>query len=272
MEPLLNEDRDEALAFLARRPRHTVIMAGLLRHYGPVVPLAQGMFYTCRDARGRLEGLALVGRATMFEAQNGAAISALARGARRSPAVRMIMGEADELETFWRCYIAGRQEPRLFCREIFYESSRQFSRAAGVDGLRQATLDDLDQIVQAHAQMVFEESGVNPLADDAEGFRHRCAQRVEQGQVWTLIDKGELIFKADVLTQTPEASYIEGVWVNPAHRLKGYGRNCWASLSRTLLDKAPAFCWFVNAQNSTARSFYDRVGAVSLGEYNKVYL
>ncbi|HZG54309.1 MAG TPA: GNAT family N-acetyltransferase [Pyrinomonadaceae bacterium] len=120
--------------------------------------------------------------------------------------------------------------------------------------------------------MVFEESGVDPLVDDAGGFRHRCARRVERGKVWTLIERGEMIFKADVLTETPEATYIEGVWVNPSHRSKGYGRNCWASLSRALLNRAPAFCWFVNAQIKAARSFYERVGGVSFGDYDKVYI
>ena len=160
----------------------------------------------------------------------------------------------------------------MFCREFFYE----FSRAPGADcggvGLRQAAPAELDQIAEAHARMVFEESGVNPLAEDAEGFRRRCALRVERGKVWALIEGGELIFKADVVAETPQASYIEGVWVSPAHRLKGYGRRCWTALSSALLDRAPAFCGFVAARNSAALNFYERVGGVPFGEYDKVYL
>jgi len=272
IEPLLDEHRDAALAFLCERPLHTVIIAGLLRQYGAVVPSPAGRFYACRDTRGGFDGVALIGRATMFEARGEAAITDFAMQARLCPSVRMIMGEAGDLKSFWEHYAADDHAPRLFCRELFYESSRPFSRGDGVEGLRQATLDDLDQIVLAHARMVFEESGVNPLAADAEGFHQRCAQRVERGKVWTLIEKGDLIFKADILTETPEATYIEGVWVSPAHRFKGYGRSCWASLSRALLDRAPAFCWFVNAQNQAARSFYERVGGVSFGDYDKVYL
>jgi GNAT superfamily N-acetyltransferase len=270
--PLLDEHTDEALAFLGERPLHTVIMAGLLRQYGTRVPSPEGRFYTFRDLRGSLEGVALVGRATMFEARSGAALSALAERTRLCPSVKMIMGEAGDLGDFWGHYAAGEHSPRLFCRELFYEFSNPSSPTGGVVGLRQATLGDLDQIVEAHAWMVFEESGVNPLADDAEGFRRRCAQRVEGGKVWTLIERGELVFKADVLTETPEATYIEGVWVNPAYRSKGYGRNCWVSLSRALLDRVPAFCWFVNARNSVARNFYEKVGGISFGDYDKVYL
>src|SRR5690242_11504236 len=87
VQPLDDARRDEALAFLAERPLHTVIMAGLLRQHGPSVPTPAGDFYACRDVQGRLEGLALVGRATMFEARSATAVSALAERARRCNSV-----------------------------------------------------------------------------------------------------------------------------------------------------------------------------------------
>ena len=270
--PLAEADRDEALAFLGERPLHTVIMAGLMREHGAVVPSPQGSFYGCRDRRGRLEGVALIGRATMFETRTGGAVSVFAELARKCPTVRMIMGEASELEVFWKHYSAGGRGPRLRCRELFYEFSRTSAADDDMGGFRQATLEDLDQVVEAHAAMVLEETGVNPLAEDAEGFRRRCARRVEKGRVWALIERGELVFKADVVTETPEAAYIEGVWVNPAHRLKGNGRRCWHALSRSLLNRTPAFCGFVNYENGPARNFYEVVGGVMRGDYHKVYV
>jgi GNAT superfamily N-acetyltransferase len=270
-EPLDDADRDEALAFLGGRPLHTVIMAGLMRQHGARVSWPDGRFYGYRDARGRLEGVALVGRATMFEARTASALSAFAERARLCPSVRMIAGEAADLEAFWRHYAADGQAPRLLCRQFFYEFSGPPEGAEGAEGLRRATPDDLEQIVEAHARMFFEDSGVDPRAEDPEGFRRRCAERVGRGKVWTLMEGRELIFKADVITETPEAAYVEGVWVNPSHRLKGYGRRCWAALGRALLERAPAFCGFVNAERG-ARGFYDRVGGVMVGDYEKVYL
>ena len=271
-EPLNDAHTDEALAFLGGRPLHTVIMAGLMRQHGAVVPWPQGRFYGCRSALGRLEGVALIGRATMFEARSAAALSAFAAQARLCPSVNMILGEARDLEPFWSQYTAGERAPRLLCRESFYGFSHAHGRPADLVGLRRATLADLDQIVEAHAQLFIEESGVDPRAADPAGFRRRCATRIEGGRVWVLVERGELIFKTDVITETPNATYIEGVWVNPAYRFKGYGRRCWAALSRTLLDRAPAFCGFVNSENKAARSFYKRVGGVPLGDYDKVYL
>ncbi|MDQ3908370.1 MAG: GNAT family N-acetyltransferase [Acidobacteriota bacterium] len=271
VDPLPDEQRDEALAFLSERPVHTVIMAGLLREYGPRVPAPPGTFYGCRDSRGRLEGLALIGRATMFEARTSRACVAFARLARASESVRMIMGEEGELREFWSNYSPSGRAPRLSCRELFYQFTRG-ADAEGGAGLRRATLDELEQIVSAHAEMVAEESGVNPLAADPHGFRLRCALRVAQGKVWTLIEKGELIFKAEVIAETPHAAYVEGVWVAPSRRKAGYGRRCWSQLSRALLDRRPAFCGFVNAANTGAHSFYERVGGTVLGTYDKVYV
>ncbi|HEV3471327.1 MAG TPA: GNAT family N-acetyltransferase [Pyrinomonadaceae bacterium] len=271
-EPLAEAQCEEALAFLGERPLHTVVMAGLMRQYGARVPWPRGRFYGCRDARGRLEGVALVGRATMLEARGAAALAAFARQARRCPSVRMIMAEAGDLESFWRHYAPGGREARVVRRELFYEFSRPSGGEDEAGGLRRATPRDLEQIVEAHARLFFEESGVDPLAEDAEGFRRRCALRVEAGRVWALFAGGELVFKADAVTETPEATYIEGVWVNPAHRLKGYGRRCWAALSRALLERAPAFCGLVNAENAAARHFYRSVGGVLFGDYDKVYL
>lgn len=278
--PLAEGERAEALDFLARRPLHAVIMAGMMREHGTRVPTPAGRFYACRDERGRLEGVALVGRATMFETRGEAALAAFAALARLCPSVRMIMGEEADFATFRRHFddadggTAARRPPRLQCRELFYDFSRpaQSDACAAPVGLRRAAAADLEQIVEAHAWMVFEESRVDPLAEDAEGFSRRCALRVERGKVWVLFEAGELIFKADVVAETPEASYIEGVWVNPSHRLKGYGRRCWSALSRALLARAPAFCGFVNDENPAARNFYERVGGRLLGSYAKVYL
>jgi ribosomal protein S18 acetylase RimI-like enzyme len=273
VEPLPEYQSEEALSFLGERPLHTVIMAGLLREHGPTVPSPQGTFYGCREHRGRLEGVALIGRATMFEARTEAALASFAGLARQDSSVRMIMGEESELKRFLSHYVDDNKSPRLACSELFY----QFVRGAGEDaegiaGLRQATSDHLDKIVKAHAEMCEEESGQNPLETDPEGFRLRCAARVKQGRVWALIENGELIFKADIITETPEAAYLEGVWVSPGRRQEGYGRRCWAQLSRTLLSRVPSLCGFANVRNSAALSFYERVGGALLGRYDKVYL
>ncbi|HEX8459437.1 MAG TPA: GNAT family N-acetyltransferase [Pyrinomonadaceae bacterium] len=272
-ELLPEDESEEALTFLSERPLHTVIMAGLMREHGLSVPAPRGRFYGCRERRlGQLEGVALIGRATLFEARTPNALVAFAELARESPSVRMIVGEELELNQFLSHYDADGQKPRRFRQELFYQFTRKDTDAEGIAGLRQATLEHLDKVVSAHAEMVAEETGMNPLDVDPEGFRERCAARVAKGKVWTLIEQGKLIFKADVITETPQAAYVEGVWVSPEHRHEGYGRRCWTQLSRSLLDRLPSFCGFVNIENSVAHAFYERMGGTLLGTYRKVYL
>ncbi|HEV2802814.1 MAG TPA: GNAT family N-acetyltransferase [Pyrinomonadaceae bacterium] len=272
-EPLPEDKSEEALAFLAERPLHTVIMAGLLREHGLSVPAPRGRFYGCRQRHsGLLEGVALIGRATLFEAHTHDALIAFAELARESPSVHMIMGEEAELNQFLGHYDRDGQKPRCFRQELFYQFTRSDTATEGSQGLRQATLEHLDKVVSAHAEMVAEETGLNPLDVDPAGFRERCAARVARGKVWTLIEQGKLIFKADVITETPEAAYVEGVWVSPQHRHEGYGRRCWTQLSRALLQRLPSFCGFVNVENAVAHAFYERMGGTLLGTYRKVYL
>src|SRR5829696_9128471 len=77
--PLKDADREEALSFLAARPLQTFFLAGLIRDNGVESPLNRGTFYGCRDDEGRLEGVALVGHATAFEARTAGAVGAFAR-------------------------------------------------------------------------------------------------------------------------------------------------------------------------------------------------
>ena len=59
--------------------------------------------------------------------------------------------------------------------------------------------------------MAFEEGGTSPMQRDPGGFRNRTSRRIEQGRVWTWYVDGRLIFKADIVSQTPDVTYLEGV-------------------------------------------------------------
>jgi predicted GNAT family acetyltransferase len=121
-------------------------------------------------------------------------------------------------------------------------------------------------------QMAFEESGVNPLETDPEGFRARCARRIRQGRVWVWIEGDRLVFKADVISDTPEVIYVEGVWVAPEERGRGYGTRCLSQLSRDLLSRAGAVTLLVNEKNPGAIAFYRRAGYRACCHYDTVYL
>jgi predicted GNAT family acetyltransferase len=261
----------EVLAFLTKRPLHTVIMAGLIRDNGLVSSLNRGTFYACRGAGGRLDGVALIGHVTMIETQSSAALECFAQIAQRHQPAHVILGEQEKVRRFWHFYSPSGQTPRLLCRELLFELRQAPERQEPVD-LRRATLEDIEIIVPVHAQMAFDECGINPLSRDPEGFRQRVAHRIERGRIWVWIANEKLIFKADVQSQTPEQIYLEGVYTSPDERGKGYGFRCISQLSRTLLTNARSLSVLVNEQNRAGQLFYHKAGYKIRGYYDTIYL
>jgi hypothetical protein len=269
---LTDEDRNEVLAFLAERPIHTVCIAGFIRDNGLVSPHNRGTFYGCRNSEGRLEGVALIGHATLIEARTPRAMREFGLVAQTHTRLHMVMGETAEVEQFWDHYADEGQEMRLACRELLFELRQAMQVREDVKGLRRATLDDLDQIAPVQAAMAEFESGINPLEVDPEGFRARCARRIEMGRVWVLEEDGRLIFKADIQADTPDVVYLEGVWVNHSDRGKGIGRKCLRQLCRDLLTRTKSVCVLVNEESQRSHTFYRMCNFKMRSVYDTIFL
>ncbi|HET6851662.1 MAG TPA: hypothetical protein VFH46_05025, partial [Pyrinomonadaceae bacterium] len=182
VERLANSDELEVLRFLAQRPIHTVTLMGLIHDNGIVSPFNRGTFYGCRDLMGQLEGVALVGHATLMETVSDRALAALAQVARECPNTHMIMGEKERVADFWSHYSEAGRRQRLACREWLFELSWPVEAREPVQGLRRANMAELDLVMPIQAELAFAESGVNPLEIDPQGFRERCRRRIDQGR------------------------------------------------------------------------------------------
>ncbi len=273
VHPLTAAHESEVLVFLAARPVHTVFLAGFIRDNGLESTLNRGSFHAYRDAEGHLEGVALIGHATLVETRSEAALTAFARLAREGLNPHMIMGEEEKIELFWREYAQEtEQKPRIVCRELLLEQRWPAKQYEVVSGLRLATPDDLGHVMSVNAEMAVEESGVNPMESDPLGFRMRTARRIAQNRVWVWIEDDRLIFKADILADTPEAIYLEGVYVNPQDRGKAYGLRCFSHLCRTLLARTVSICLLVNEQNKKAQAFYTKAGYRLQSRYDTIFL
>ncbi len=272
VEELRADQEAEVMEFLGLRPGHTFGMAGFIRTNGLVSPHNRGSFYACRDKDGQLQGVAMIGRYILFETRSDAAIEAFARLAQDCRSAHMLLGERGKVGTFWEYYGDRGQAARRYCREWLFELRWPVDVREAVPGLRLATLDDLDLVVPAHAQTAFDESGIDPLAADRQGFRKRCSRRIEQGQTWVWVEDGRLMFKAEVLTDTPEVAYLEGVWVGPAERGKGVGLRCMSQLTRELLSRTASVCLLVNERFQQAQRFYKRAGYKIISHYDTIFL
>ena len=80
-QQLPSSARDEVLSFLQVRPLHTAYLSGIIRENGLVNDLNRGSFYGYRNCLGQLEGVALIGHATLMETTSDEAIQAFAKAA-----------------------------------------------------------------------------------------------------------------------------------------------------------------------------------------------
>jgi len=272
IERLAHSDAAEVLEFLSQRPIHTVAMMSLIRDNGIVSPFNRGTFYGCRDLNGRLEGVALVGHATLMETVSDRALAALAQVARECPNMHMIMAEKERVSEFWSHYSKAGHRQRLACREWLFELSWPIEAREHVEGLRPATAQELDLVMPVQAELAFAESGVNPMQMDPEGFRERCLRRIEQGRTWVVVENGGLVFKADVVSKTPEVIYIEGVWLREDHRHQNAGARLMSELMRRLLKETNSICLLVNETNEWAQRFYRKCGFHFRATYETIFL
>lgn len=268
---LYEEEKEEVLKFLSVRPIHTVYMVSLIRDNGLTSPRNCGSFYACRDQYGDLEGVALIGHATVVETQCESALMAFARMARNCQS-RLIRGEQDTIARFWSYYSSSPDMPRLSARELLLEARHVSPAQVQSIDLRPATMRDLDTVISVNTSLAFQESGINPLQQDPNGFRQRTARRIEQGRVWVWTEDNRLMFKTDIVAETPQVIYLEGVHVHEEERRKGYGVRCLTQLSSTLLERTESICLAINEKNKKIQGFYEKAGYQFHSNYQTIYL
>ena len=269
---LNDSSKPEVLDFLEQRPAQTAMLSGLIRDNGLSSDFNRGDFFGCRNEHGELEGVALIGHATLFEARSERALYSLANRAQNCTGTHMLMGEQDGVQMFWEFYAGRQAQMRKSCREHLLELRPPVELREEVPGLRLATAQDLDAIVPIHAQMACEESGLNPLDIDPEGFRRRYLRRIQKQRSWVWMDSGSVVFKAEIVSQTPHVAYLEGVWVNPETRSQGHGTNCVLQLSKHLLSRTDSVCLFVNEDNTSGLRFYERMGFKDKESFDTIFL
>ncbi|NOT48312.1 MAG: hypothetical protein HOP17_11255 [Acidobacteria bacterium] len=258
---LKNADREETLKFLAFRPVHTVVMASFIADNGMESEFNRGQYYGYRGTDGSLEGVALIGHSTLVEARSDNALTALAITARsaRTP-IHLIMSSGDTAQRFWSRYTDGSTRPKLTCKERLFELSYPFMVQKCEWNVRSAKPEELIQVAEAQAEVAEMECGVNPMTKDREGFLTRVMRRIEQGRVFVVFDGSNLVFKADIIAQTDDVIYLEGVYTGREYRGRGIGSRCLASLSVELVSRVKNICMLSNVDFASAHKSFAKAG------------
>lgn len=254
-------DKQEVLEFLKIRPVHTVVMTSFIRDNGLASADNRGKFYGYRSSQGKLEGVALIGHTTLVEARSDESLTAFARIARESETpIHFMMSDGKTIETFWQRYAGDNRQPRRVCSELLFELNFPFFVQSCEWDVRLARADEIEQIAEAHDEVAFIESGSSPLLKDREGFTKRCLKRIEQNRTFVVFENGKLIFKADIVAETAETAYLEGIYVAPEMRGKGVGSSCLAQLSLQLMERVENVCLLSNVEFKDAHRSFAKAG------------
>jgi uncharacterized protein len=140
-------------------------------------------------------------------------------------------------------------------------------------GVRQVRPEEIDTYLVAAIDMFIGEVGVDPrIGDGGRGYRRRVASLIAAGRAWARFENGEVVFKAEVGSQSPAVSQIQGVWVHPEWRGQGLGTGGTATLAAVIVGTGRIASLYVNDFNTVARATYERVGFAEVGTFATVLL
>jgi RimJ/RimL family protein N-acetyltransferase len=252
-------DRQQILRFCAEDPVERVVLEEMARRRtGRFLGLSAG------------DGLRAVCHVGVNAVPSGAGCGAFARDVARA-APRMLIGEATAVGELWDVARARLPRPREDRPGQPVFLIRQPPSGGGT-GLRPARSADLDLLVPACAAAHELEIGVDPIRHDREGFRWRTRMQIEEGRSWLWEEGGVILFKAEASAWTPSAVQLQQVWVDPSARRQGYGSRGLRDLCRELLERVPAVCLFVRADNTPAIRLYEAIGMQHVLDYRSVLI
>ncbi|WP_199439078.1 GNAT family N-acetyltransferase [Umezawaea beigongshangensis] len=227
-----------------------------------------------RSLRGsRVDGLCYSGPNLVPLRGNAAALRSFAdRARRRGRVCSSLVGPAEQVMGLW-------QELRPDwgpAREV-REDQPLMAMFRGPDVppdplVRPVRPDELERYLPAAISMFVEEVGVDPCAEDGgASYRARVAELVAGGRAFARFEGGEVVFKAEIGALSGKVGQIQGVWVRPDRRGRGFGTAGTAAVADHLIRGfGRAASLYVNSFNSAARAAYRRVGFEQVGQYATV--
>jgi uncharacterized protein len=139
--------------------------------------------------------------------------------------------------------------------------------------VRPVRIEELDAYLVAAIDMFIGEVGIDPrLGDGGRGYRRRVAGLIAAGRAWARFDRGQVVFKAEVGSQSPGVGQIQGVWVHPDYRGHGFGTVGTATLAAAVVRSGRVASLYVNSFNTVARATYARIGFNQIGTFATVLL
>lgn len=143
-------------------------------------------------------------------------------GARRCSS---LVGPAELVLPMWQ-RLDGAWGPARDVREQQPLMALSTAPSSPVDpAVRRVRLDELDAYLIAAVDMFIGEVGIDPrVGDGGRGYRRRIANLIAAGRAWARFEHGEVIFKAEVGSQSPHVGQIQGCGCTRIGAATGWAR------------------------------------------------
>jgi uncharacterized protein len=270
---LLNDrDLDEVLDICDRDAVTNVFVSSRV-HAAGVDPGRLGAQIWGYLESGRMTSLCYSGANLVPVAATPAALAAFAERARlQGRRCSSIVGPADATAELWALLAPYWGKPREVRATQPVMAISTYPLVPPDPLVRLVRPDELDTLLPASVAMFTEEVGVSPIGPDGgAGYRARVAELIRAGRSYARIERGKVIFKAEIGAVTPLACQVQGVWVPPELRGRGHAqRGMAAVVTRALRSVAPVVSLYVNDFNAPARAAYQRVGFTEAGAFMSV--
>lgn len=226
----------------------------------------------CLVDGGRLEGLCWTGgNVVPYRLPAGGAELVAQRLGRRRRRYSSIVGPAEDVLALWAQLEDEAPTPRDVRAD---QPSLVITGEPLVEPNPHVQLSDradLDLLLRACVAMFTEEVGYSPL-DSGNGYERRVRALVESGRSLSWVadtDRGrEVIFKAELGTVALGVTQVQGVWVNPRYRGRGYAAAGMAAVvAYAQRHVAPLVSLYVNSYNAAALAVYRKVGFTQVGTF-----
>jgi uncharacterized protein len=268
------DDRDLAVVreLLDRDPVANVFVTARLESAG-LDPWRLGAEMWGHVSGGRVVGLCYAGANLVPVGADAEACRGFAEKARRQGRrCSSIVGPADQVGALWSLLESAWGPPRDVRPHQPLMAISDPPRIAPDPLVRRVRPDELEILYPACVAMFTEEVGVSPAnGDDGSLYRARVGELIGQGRAFARIEDGRVVFKAEVGAATAEACQIQGVWVDPDLRGRGYANGGMAAVvAHAQASVAPVVSLYVNDYNAAARAAYRRVGFSEVGSFMSV--
>ena len=205
-------------------------------------------------------------------------VDRLRRGRRRCAS---ILGPRDQVEQMWALIEPtwGRAREVRANQPLCITSTPPSTLGIPLDPrVRRARPDEAGLVLPAAEHMFTHEIGYRPYSGSSRAYLSAISSLIRRGHTYIATDTGpdgleRVVFKTDIGSAALGCVQLQGVWLAPELRGRGYAVPLIAAaVEQIMCDVGQLVTLYVNDYNAPARAAYRRVGFREVGEFMTVLL